>query len=222
MSNWLQSELYTDLLQADLYGNTALDWAIALLLAVSGWIALVVLRRALLKRLAGAPGTPALWDDALLEALGSTNRLVILVAALSLGGLSLNLDETVRTVLRSALAIALITQAGLWLNGLLGMWFRLDRERRRANDPSTIAAMNALAFVLRMALWSLVVLLVLDNLGVNVTALVAGLGVGGVAVALAVQNILGDLFASLSIALDKPFAVGDFLIIDEHLGSVEQ
>jgi small-conductance mechanosensitive channel len=81
--------------------------------------------------------------------------------------------------------------------------------------------MNALGFVGRLVLWSIILLLILDNLGVNVTALVAGLGVGGIAVALAVQNILGDLFASLSIALDKPFAVGDFLIIDEHLGSVE-
>jgi len=64
-------------------------------------------------------------------------------------------------------------------------------------------------------------LLTLENLGVNITALVAGLGVGGIAVALAVQNVLGDLFAALSIALDQPFVVGDFLIVDDFLGSVE-
>ncbi len=67
----------------------------------------------------------------------------------------------------------------------------------------------------------MILLLVLDNLGVNITALVAGLGVGGIAVALAMQTILGDLFASLSIVLDKPFVVGDFLIIGDLLGSVE-
>jgi small-conductance mechanosensitive channel len=61
----------------------------------------------------------------------------------------------------------------------------------------------------------------LDNLGVNVTALVTGLGVGGIAVALAVQNVLGDLFASLSIVLDKPFVLGDFVVVDDLLGSVE-
>jgi len=61
----------------------------------------------------------------------------------------------------------------------------------------------------------------LDNLGIDVTALVAGLGIGGVAVALAVQNVLGDLFASLSIILDKPFVIGDFLVIGEYMGSVE-
>jgi small-conductance mechanosensitive channel len=70
-------------------------------------------------------------------------------------------------------------------------------------------------------LWLAILLLALDNLGFNVTALIAGLGVGGVAVALAVQNILGDLFASLSILIDKPFVVGDFIVIDDYMGSVE-
>jgi small-conductance mechanosensitive channel len=66
-----------------------------------------------------------------------------------------------------------------------------------------------------------VVLFALDNVGIKVTALVAGLGVGGIAIALAVQNILGDLFASLSIVLDKPFVVGDFVILGEFMGNVE-
>jgi small-conductance mechanosensitive channel len=65
------------------------------------------------------------------------------------------------------------------------------------------------------------ILLGLENLGINITALLAGLGVGGVAVALALQNVLGDLFASLSIALDKPFVIGDSLMIDSFIGKVE-
>jgi small-conductance mechanosensitive channel len=73
----------------------------------------------------------------------------------------------------------------------------------------------------RLATWVVVLLLGLDNLGIDVTALVAGLGVTGIAVALAVQNILGDLFASLSIVLDKPFVIGDFLAVGDMMGSVE-
>jgi small-conductance mechanosensitive channel len=80
---------------------------------------------------------------------------------------------------------------------------------------------GALGFIVQMGLWSAVVLLALDNLGVDITALVAGLGVGGVAVALAVQNILGDLFASLAIVLDKPFVLRDFIIVGDLLGTVE-
>jgi small-conductance mechanosensitive channel len=79
-----------------------------------------------------------------------------------------------------------------------------------------------LAFVGRVAVWSIVLLVLLDNLGVDITTLVAGLGVGGVAVALAAQNILGDLFASLSIVLDRPFVVGDFLNVGDFLGTVEK
>jgi small-conductance mechanosensitive channel len=70
-------------------------------------------------------------------------------------------------------------------------------------------------------LWALLTLVALGNLGVDITALVAGLGVGGVAVALATQNILGDVFASVSILLDKPFVPGDFVIIDDYMGTVE-
>src|SRR5690606_18303948 len=64
--------------------------------------------------------------------------------------------------------------------------------------------------------------LALENMNIDVTTLIAGLGIGGIAVALAAQNILGDLFASLSIVLDKPFVVGDFIIVDEQLGTVER
>jgi small-conductance mechanosensitive channel len=81
--------------------------------------------------------------------------------------------------------------------------------------------MNALSFLGRIALWATVLLLVLDNLGVDVTALVAGLGIGGLAIALAVQNVLSDLFASLSIVLDKPFIPGDFVVVGDMAGTVE-
>ena len=81
--------------------------------------------------------------------------------------------------------------------------------------------MNALSFLARLLLWVTVLLLVIDNLGIDVTALVAGMVIGGIAIALAVQNILSDLFASLSIVLDKPFVNGDFVVVGDMAGSVE-
>jgi small-conductance mechanosensitive channel len=95
------------------------------------------------------------------------------------------------------------------------------RKRRMSSSPAAATSLAAVGIVARLVAWSMVLLVMLDNLGIDVTALVASLGVGGVAVALAVQNILGDLFASFSIIFDKPFVVGDFLMIDTHLGSVE-
>lgn len=118
--------------------------------------------------------------------------------------------------------IAFLVQAGYWIAAALGHILDKRREQELVDNPGAVAAMDVLSFVMRVGVWSVVLLVLLDNLGVNITALVAGLGVGGVAVALAAQNILGDLFASLSIVLDKPFVVGDFLIIGEYLGSVEK
>jgi len=209
------------LLDYSILDNSLFAWAQAAGIAVATWCLLVLLRRLLKKRFADARTTAPLWDDAILEIASGTHRLLILPVALYLGSLVLELPDNVRPVVHSALAIALVAQGGVWLNRLLVMWLQYSRQRRRETDPSSIAAINALGFAARLALWAVIALVILDNLGINVTALVAGLGVGGIAVALAVQNVLGDLFASFSIALDKPFAVGDFLIIDEHLGSVE-
>jgi small-conductance mechanosensitive channel len=80
----------------------------------------------------------------------------------------------------------------------------------------------AIAFFARIAIWSIVFLAVLSNLGVEVDALIAGLGITGIAVAFALQNVLGDLFASLSIYFDRPFDIGDFIIVDDYMGNVDK
>jgi small-conductance mechanosensitive channel len=96
-----------------------------------------------------------------------------------------------------------------------------EKEEKIQLDAAAATTLTAVGFVVRILLWSIIILIALDNLGVDITALVAGLGISGVAVALAVQNILGDLFASFSIVLDKPFVIGDFIIVDDYLGTVE-
>lgn len=116
----------------------------------------------------------------------------------------------------------IILQCGFWAQRGLVFWLTRRFSLGDVADAGARAMTLALlSFLGRVVLWTLVGLLILDNLGLNVTALVASLGIGGIAVALAVQNILGDLFASLSIAIDKPFVIGDFIIVDEHMGSIE-
>jgi small-conductance mechanosensitive channel len=114
----------------------------------------------------------------------------------------------------------ILLQVGLLAGRSMRFYLEI-KEMERGSDRLFAGSLDVISFVARMLIWSLLILVALDNLGVNITALLAGLGVGGVAVALALQNILGDLFASLSIALDKPFAVGDSLNIDTYTGSVE-
>jgi len=108
-------------------------------------------------------------------------------------------------------------QAGIWATAALRFYI----QRRTRPDPAAQTSIAILLLGAQLLVWAVFVLLALDNLGVNITALVAGLGVGGVAVALAVQTLLGDLFGSLSIAFDKPFVVGDALKIDDVEGTVE-
>jgi small-conductance mechanosensitive channel len=127
----------------------------------------------------------------------------------------------VGTGLEKVLVVALVLQGGLWVWALVRFWLERAREHALAENPAAATGLAAVGFIARVLVWTIVLLMVLDNLGVNVTAMVAGLGIGGIAVALAVQNILGDLFASLSIVIDKPFVIGDFIVIDKEAGTVE-
>jgi small-conductance mechanosensitive channel len=119
-----------------------------------------------------------------------------------------------------AIVFGFWVQIGLWAMAL--MLYGLERRREQDSQAEFAASVNILVFLARIVIWSLVVLLALSNLGVNITALAAGLGIGGIAIALALQTVLGDLFASLSIALDRPFVLGDALKVDDVEGTVEQ
>ncbi len=200
---------------------------------VAGWIGFVlislavfmVLRRTqkILARHFGAIATLTRThlDDLLVSLINHTNGLFILLVSLWIGTVTLTLNDRAAAIIYLALIVALIIQAGLWSSHVLD--FALDRMimARADFDPALRTAIGGISFIGRVVIWSVAALLVLANLHVNVTTLVAGLGVGGIAIALAVQNVLGDLFASLSILLDRPFVVGEFIVIDSLAGTVE-
>jgi small-conductance mechanosensitive channel len=160
-------------------------------------------------------------DDLVAELLRKTKTFFVLIVALWLASESLQLDARIDSGLERLVLIGLLVQAAFWGSGVVT--YALDRYRRHQLevDPGGATAIGAMSFVGRALVWSVVVLLVLDNLGVDVTALVTGLGIGGVAVALALQNVLSDLFGSLSIVLDRPFVVGDFVVVGDVMGTVE-
>lgn len=117
--------------------------------------------------------------------------------------------------------IVLMSQLALWGNRLISLSVARAFERNRHINPAGVTHLTVAGLIGRILLWSVAALLTLDNLGFNITTLMASLGIGGIAVALAVQNILGDVFSSVSIALDKPFVVGDFIVVDNYMGTVE-
>jgi small-conductance mechanosensitive channel len=172
-----------------------------------------------LKRL--AERTDTALDDAVLRAVKATRMWLVAVVAVFFGANYLELPGVATIAVTKAATIAAFWQVGMWAWALIDFWLTRSRERALAKDPGAATSLTALTFVARLVLWAIVLLMTLDNLGINITAMVAGLGIGGVAVALAVQNILGDLFASLSIVIDKPFVIGDFIIVDEYMGTIE-
>jgi len=202
------------------YGNELQAWLIALGVTVGILIALRVVEQVLIVRISSlTTKTTTIADDLVVGALRKTKLLYLTIVAVFAGSMSLKLEANVRGVLWKVVIIATLIQAGIWISRALQIW--LENYRKEETDGGQRMTMNALSFIGRLVLWATILLLILDNLGVDVTALVAGLGIGGVAVALAVQNILGDLFSSLSIVLDKPFVIGDFIIVGDLLGSVE-
>ncbi len=194
------------------YGNEIRTWLIALGIGIGTLLVLHVVEQVLVVRIERLTRkTHTIIDDLVVGALRKTKLLFLFVVSSFIGTLSLQLPAEVRDILWKVTIVAAIVQAGIWISTALTIW--LENYRKGEEDGGNRMTMNALSFIGRIVLWATVLLLILDNLGVDVTALVAGLGIGGVAIALAVQNVLGDLFASLSIVLDKPFVLGDFIVV---------
>ncbi|MGO9930214.1 MAG: mechanosensitive ion channel family protein [Steroidobacteraceae bacterium] len=204
-----------------LLGNSLRDWLTAGIMAGAVWAALWLLRKLLASRFkryssANDP-TPIRLIGYL---IGNTKQILFLAIALDAAQSSLTLPHGIQRAVSHTALILILIQVGLWAARSVRFYLEM-KEVERGADRVFSGSLDIINFVARMLIWSLLILVALDNLGVNITALLAGLGVGGVAVALALQNVLGDLFASLSIALDKPFVVGDSLTVDTCVGRVE-
>lgn len=210
-------------LAIEVLGNSVAQWLAAGALATACGVTLAVGLRVVRVRVTRwAASTAGSLDDAAAGVLNATGRWFVAVVALLAGAQALSVPESGAVMLARGLALAVILQAGLWLNAGIRGWLQGYVGERRGVDATAATTAAILGFVARIVLWSLVLLMVLDNLGFDVTALVASLGIGGVAVALAVQNILGDVFASLAIALDKPVVIGDFIVVGDVMGTVER
>lgn len=207
---------------ASFLNNSLLSWLLAVGASIAVFACLLLLRRLIVKRALDLTArTTARWDDVIADLLKRTSPVLLMVFSLTVGTRMLVLPDQVLTVLSHLMIVALLLQVGIWLTAAARVILNRYRTEKLANDRSTATMIGAIAFVVQLVIWSAVVLLMLDNLGFEITALVASLGIGGVAIALATQNILGDLFSSLAIVLDKPFVLGDFIIVDEFMGSVE-
>jgi small-conductance mechanosensitive channel len=157
------------------------------------------------------------------QTLGRTSNLAIVATAILIGLSVLELPPPWHERVNHLWFITLGAQLAMYLHGAVAVTARryFRSHSHRLDDDQVTVAHTLIIWVLQTSVWTIFALAMLSNLGINVTTFVASLGIGGVAIALAVQNILGDLFASLAIAVDKPFEVGDFLSVNDIAGTVE-
>ncbi|MCW0235754.1 MAG: mechanosensitive ion channel family protein [Ferrovibrio sp.] len=203
-------------------GGTIGTWLFAFLIASATLYVAFIIKRMAERRLRVSAAQSERWlEDVLLSVVSATRLTLVSVLIVAASFQALDLSPRIVSLLGVLSRVAFALQAGLWGSACIGLWIERARKRSTETGSSVATGLGALKFIALTMLWALIVLLVLNNAGIDITALVAGLGVGGIAIALAVQNVLGDLFASLSIILDKPFVAGDFVVVDEYMGTIE-
>ena len=211
-----------DFLSKSFLANTVLDWLLALVVTAVVWVAVRILVRILLSKMQVlAAKTETDIDDLVTELLEKTKVLFVALVALYAGARSLEFSGGVDSVLTRIVILGFLIQGAFWVNGIvnyiLGSW----AQKKFEGDPTIATAMGSVLFIVRLGVFSTFVMLALDNLGIDVGPLVASLGIGGLALGLALQGTLSDLFASFSIIFDKPFVVGDYIQVDNLAGTVQ-
>jgi small-conductance mechanosensitive channel len=202
-------------------GNSIYDYLIAVAVFAVSLIVLNVFEKILLKRLEKWAGkTETSIDDFLISTLKKKVLPLFYFVAFYLAVSGLNLNPIFEKGL-NVIAVILFTLFGVRFL-LTVIIFTLETYwLNREKDKEKTQAIKGIITVIKLVVWSLAIIILLDNLGIKISTLVAGLGIGGVAIALAAQAVLGDLFSYFTIFFDRPFEIGDFIIIGEYLGVVE-
>jgi small-conductance mechanosensitive channel len=211
------------MLKTKIWGNSIDTWLIAAGIAVGLLLAVKLIRDVLVRRFFKRDQQREDDINALAAAIvKSISMPIVAILFLYLGAQGLDIHEKLRVWVSAVATIAVIIQVARTGNVLITFGFKQYQKKYVHDTGERITTLRALSLVGRTALFSIAALLALDNVpGVKITTLVASLGIGGIAVAMSLQNILGDIFASLSILLDKPFVLGDFIIVESHMGTVE-
>ena len=216
-----------EFLSRSFLGNPIRSYAIALLSFAIGLAAVSILQRVLIRQVkCWTSRTRFEGDDVLIRIIERAALPILYFGVFYASLQSLQLNSTLDTCLDALGAIVLtiggvrgvesLVEYGLRLYWLSEAWSS-DEDRQRSQFK-----LNLIVPAVRVVLWSLGTIFLLQNLGFDLSAVLASLGIGGVAVALASQGILQDLFSYFAIAIDAPFTIGDFIVVDGVAGTVER
>lgn len=198
------------------WGNNGYTYLKATLIFIGLLILLKIFREIILAKLKKlAQKTQTDFDNVLIDIFRTIKPPFYLLASLYISIKTLVIPSLVIKIINILFIIAIIYEIIHALEKIIDYSFKA-----RGKEDNSIA--RTIKLIIKICIWTFGIVLALSNLGVNITSLIAGLGIGGIAIALALQNILKDLFSSFSILLDKPFEVGDFIIVGKDMGTVEK
>lgn len=211
-----------EMLQREFYHNRISEYLICLAIIAGGILAVWIVEALVLRRLkAWAETTSSTWDNFLVDQIRRTGIplawLGIVQAALRV----LTLTPRVERIIDIAGIVLLTLLAIVFAVSLVRYGFE-EYIRRQGENASRDRALKGVVGLAKALVWITGVLFLLDNLGFRISTVVAGLGIGGIAIALAAQAILGDLFGYFVILFDRPFEIGDFVIVGDHMGVIER
>lgn len=211
----------TDFLAQEFYGNTVQHYIIALAIIVGGILLVRIFRNRLLNQIKKwTEKTETKLDDYIIRGIEKFGLPILVFVAIYSGLSYLTFSEKADKFIDNAM-IVVIT---LYVIRLLSSFIRLALESfisKQEGGQEKLKQLNGIMLIVNAIIWAVGLLFLFDNLGYNVTTIIAGLGIGGIAIALAAQNILGDLFNYFVIFFDRPFEVGDFITVDDKKGTVE-
>lgn len=203
-----------------LWGNTITQYAFALGVFIALVIVFKIAQWLLLRKLAKlAEKTKTDIDDTIVDIIKSLKPGFYYFIAFFFGVKLLTISAFGSTVINTILLAWIVYQV---VTGLKILIDYVISKRMKGEDAAGEGMVHMLANILKGILWVIGGLMILSNIGIDITSLVAGLGIGGIAIALALQNVLSDLFSSFSIYFDKPFEVGDFIVVGSNSGTVEK
>lgn len=211
-----------ELLDRVYYHNTVQTYLIALGIIVLGLLLVKAFRRFIIVRAERwTARTTTRIDDFIIDSIDRFGIPALYLGAIGVGINFLVLPGRVEDILRIAATVAFTFLAIRFVSNtlllLLQSWVRHQSE-----GEEKVRQLGGIMLIINVIIWGVGLLFLFSNLGYDVTAIIAGLGVGGIAIALAAQNILGDLFNYFVIFLDRPFEVGDFVVVDDKNGVIEK
>lgn len=206
------------------FGNSVNDYLIALAIFAGAIIVLRIFKFFILRRLKKIfAKTETDFDDLLIDTIDKLGWPFYAILSLYFALEFIQIPQFLETGIRYLLILALVFYVVKAIQSIIDFGaHRWAKSHHPGEKSSEAAPVHLLARLAKGALWGIAIVLILANFGYDVSALLAGLGIGGIAIAFALQNILSDIFASFSIHFDKPFRVGDFIVIGDDMGVVKQ